>query len=169
MDVLQTIKGGEARRLTMQEFQQRVLKPLVPKWKQEAKEDPDTFQSGIYLVWDNATVHKAGDVFKGTGLKFKVLPVPPRSHDFNKVVEHVLNTLKAAANNYFNDHPEIRDVEEIKKHFERLFFEVIKRSSVRKDIASLRKTYDIVARSVKRGGVAGGWPPKKYRYVADLN
>jgi len=153
----------------MQEFQERVLKPLVPKWKQLAKEDPDTFQSGIYLVWDNAPVHKAGDVFKGTGLKFTVLPVPPRSHDFNKVVEHVINILKAEANKYFNDHPEIRDVEEIKKHFEMLFLEVIKRPSVRKDIASLRKTYDIVACSKKRGGVAGGWPSKKYSFAADLN
>jgi len=131
--------------------------------KEAMKEHPDTFQSGVYLVWDNAKCHKVGDVFTGAGIKSTVLHVPPRSPEFNKVVEHVMNTLKAAANKYFNDHPEIQQIEDVKKHFRDLFFRVIDKRGVQKDIRSMRATYGIIARSVEHGGVAGGYPPKKYR------
>lgn len=138
----------------------------MPKLKRTMEQHPGTFQSGVHLMWDNANCHKVGDIFTGESMKFTVLPVPPRSPEFNKVVEHAINMLKAEANKYFHDHPEIPHIQYIKEHFRDLFFRVVKKTSVQRDIRSMRATYDIFARSVEHGGVAGGYPPKQYKYVA---
>ena len=153
----------KAVRITASEFQERVLQPLIPKWKALVKEYPSIYRDGVYLSWDRATYHQEGTVLKNTGLKFKRLPVPAQSHDIHKVIEHAINTVKAAARKWFVDHPEVQTMEGIKREFKRLFFEVLTREGIRKDIRSLRYTYRAINYGPKAGGTAGDWPAKKYR------
>lgn len=150
--------------MTAEEFQERVLKPLRSKWLSLSRKYPEIYANGVYLVLDNAKWHKAGSALQGiTGVKVHTLSIPPQSHDFDQVIEHAINTLKSAADKYFSDHPEISKIADVKAAFEKLFYETVTRDAVRKDVDSLKATYDIVNRSVERGGTAGGWPPKKYR------
>lgn len=155
--------------MSADEFQQQVLTPLIPKWRALAADNPDIYQNGVFISMDNATYHKA-DVLKDVkGLKCTLLPVPPQSHDIQKVVEHAINTLKAAADDYFNDHPEISKIDDIKAAFEMLFKTHITAESVQKDIRSLPGTYRTISRGLAYGGTEGDWPPKRYRCVAVPN
>lgn len=133
-------------------------------WQSLAKKYPEVYANGMWLSWDNATWHKAGGALGNMrGLKVHWLPLPSQSHDMHKVIEHAINTLKAAARKYFNDHPEIRKADDVKAAFEKLFYKVVTAAAVRKDIKSLKSTYRVINRSVEKGGTAGDWPPKRYR------
>lgn len=144
-----------------------MLQPLRSKLLSLSRRFPETYANGVYLSLDNATWHKEASTLQGIrGLRVHQLPLPPQSHDFHKVIEHAINTLKSAADKYFSDHPEISKIEDVKAAFEKLFYEVVTRDAVSKDVESLKATYGVVNRSVQRGGTAGGWPPKRYRCVA---
>lgn len=141
-----------------------MLQPLIPKWRRLAETHPEIYKDGVWVSWDNAKFHKEGGVLnRARGLRWHRLPCPALSHDMHKVVEHAINTLKAAANKWANDHPEVRDQQGVQEAFKRLFFERVSLEGVRKDIMSLRSTYRVIARGRAAGGVAGGWPAKRYR------
>lgn len=151
--------------MTADEFQQQCLQPLIPKWRRLIKQHPAIYQDGVYVSWDRAKWHKPGRVLADArDIKFKQMPVPPQSHDIHKVIEHAINTFKAAFRKHLIDHPEIQRLEEIKAAAEKTFFKAVTRDGVRKDIRSLPATFRAINRSVKSGGTEGGWALKGLRY-----
>lgn len=160
---MQTAKGGEAKRVTTQEFQEVVLPALMEELKAENKAHPGYYGPVICISWDKAKWHVAGPALKLRGTRFQFLPVPTQGHDFNRVVEHAINTLKRAARKYFRDHPEVTKIAEMKAAVYKLFKQVVTADSVRKDIQGLHAMYHVINASNAKGGTEGGWPPKKYR------
>ena len=153
-----------ARRVTCAEMQDKVLAPLIPKWRELAREHPNIYKGGVHISWDKAPWHRRHNVLdECKDLKFNFLPVPTLGSDFNRVIEHVINDVKSAATAFFNDHPEICKMQDIMHNFKRMFFEHVKAQGVRRDIKALPLLYDKVANPKKKGGVEGGWPPKKFR------
>lgn len=160
---MQTVKGKEARGLTAAEWRARVLAPIITKMKNLKRKYPKYYRKGLHISFDNARYHSPGQLLNGKRFVVRRLPLAPRSPDIHKVPEHAINTLKSAANKYFYDHPEFKKMEDILPEFEQLFFRVVTAEAVRKDVASLRATYNHIRKSVRAGGVAGGVPPKSLR------
>lgn len=132
-----------------------MLAPVLDDVARFAKEDPKLYKKGAAVSWDNAQWHSAGELLSSARVPVQRLLLPPYSSDMHQVVEHAINAVKAAATKWFNDHPEVQSLDEIKKQFEKLFYTAVKVSGVRKDILSLRETYRITNRSRKLGGGRG--------------
>lgn len=139
---------------------------MPAQWRALARRFPKVYKHGVIVSWDNAKWHKPGNLLQIKGLPVRRLPLAALSHDLHKVVEHAINTHKATARKWFRDHPEVQNIDDIKREFERLWYEVVTAEAVAKDVATLHSTYLHVARSRARGGVAGDWPAKKYRWVS---
>ena len=90
-------------------------------------------------------------------------PLPARSPDMHKVIEHVFGTLEGAMQRELHINPKLSSAKQYKAVLERLFWSVITAESVRKDISSLKGTYDAIRKSRDEGGVEGGWPASMYR------
>lgn len=79
------------------------------------------------------------------------------------MVEHANTLLKSEFNKWMMDLPTAVNVEDIKAAFVRTFCVKFMRDGVRKDIESLRKTYEVIYRSAKAGGTEADWAPAQLR------
>lgn len=84
------------------------------------------------------------------------VPLPPRSPDMHKVIEHIFGHLTTQMNASLAKDDQLKGVAKYKAELERLFH-AYPTKSVKKDVLSLPKTY---AEIVK---VQGDWPPSKFR------
>ena len=113
--------------------------------------------------FDNAPIHDMS-LLETIGIQgTDRAPLPARSPDMHKVIEHVFGTLEGAMQRELHADPGLCTAEQYKKVLVRLFNENITAESVRKDISSLKGTYDMIRKCRDAGGVEGGWPPSKYR------
>ena len=157
---MQTLKKQAAKGPTAKEFlnvMRRFTRQAEKVNREHGLEDP------LYS-FDNASIHDVALLseemdFDGNDR----VPLPPRSPDMHKVIEHVFGTLEGAMQKKLHDNPGLCTAEQYKKVLEKLFRKVITADSVRKDIKSLKGTYDMIRKCRDAGGVEGGWPPSKYR------
>ena len=156
---MQTLKKQAARGPTAREFTDvmKVVKRKAEKINREAGLGPPVYS------FDNAPIHDMAllEVIGITGNDRA--PLPARSPDMHKVIEHVFGTLEGAMQNLLHEDPSLSTAPQYKAALVKLFRSVITAESVQKDIRSLRSTYDIIHKSRDAGGVEGGWPPSRYR------
>lgn len=108
--------------------------------------------------YDNWSGHKAASQKLGLveGDEQRA-PVPPRSHDIHKVIEHCFNTTAYKFGNKLWLAVREDEVEVYKKIVEDIMFHEISVESVQKDVVSLKATYsDIVSKH-------GNWADKNNR------
>lgn len=147
---------------------------LVEQTVQELKKDQrwtDKFGTDTQHLYsyDNATVHTSADLGR-VGIDAALypegqrLPLPAKSPDMHKVVEHVHANLasKFRAWHYANASEDLTMLD-YRAHMERLFLAEITAQSIAKDVATLHKTYDAIRLPVNQGGVYGGWPASGLR------
>lgn len=90
-------------------------------------------------------------------------PQPARSPDFNRPVEHFHHSLKREFRELLITFPGPRTLDGYWKLLYRAFNSCYKKDSVMKDVLGLPKLWKCVASSDPKQGVAGSWPPAKYR------
>lgn len=106
--------------------------------------------------FDNWSGHKQAaealhlDVKEGTRA-----PLPPKSPDMHKVIEHVFNTVQNEFGKRLWMHPGEHDMSTYLAVLEDILFNFITVESVRKDIDSLPKTYEHIMTPVASGGRGG--------------
>lgn len=124
------------------------LVPLLPQGQQP-----------IYS-FDNDSIHTAAVAqLRAAGILTDTnrAPLPARSPDMHKVVEHVMAHMARGMQELLTMAPEGADVEWYKEKLEEWFYEHISAESIAADVASLKETYQQVVK------VLGSWPAKKYR------
>jgi hypothetical protein len=91
-------------------------------------------------------------------------PVPAKSPDFQKVIEHVFGIMSNRFQDklYSTDYEELHKAADYKRCVESMFYHELTKNSVQKVGASLKDLYAVVMKPESEGGVAGGWPPDKY-------
>lgn len=156
---MQTLKQQAAKGPTAQEFTD-----VMKGFKKRAEDINRKHDLGdpVYS-FDNARIHDMS-LLETIGIDGSDrAPLPARSPDMHKVIEHVFGTLEGAMQRELHDRPDLCTAEQYKATLERLFRSLITAQSVRKDISSLKDTYDVIRKSRDEGGVEGGWPPSMYR------
>ncbi len=112
---------------------------------------------------DNATWHKHAKLEEiGIG-PADLMPLPPNSPDMHKVIEHVVNNTCTNFFNYLLDHPDVTSLQGVKDAFIQAFYTGNRVASIRADVDSLLKTYDVIHRKKTNGGTEGDWPSAKFR------
>ena len=151
---MQTKKGAAARGPTAEEFLH-----VMEYFKEKAlavKSDPRFKHSfnqraGLHFSYDNPPIHRnlpLQDVVR--------VPLPPRSPDMHKVIEHKFGILTRQMNASLAKDDQLKGVAKYKAELERLFHS-ISAESVHKDVLSLESTYSEILK------VQGNWPPAKFR------
>lgn len=108
--------------------------------------------------FDNPPIHQKA-VLARAGIKPEQrVPLPPRSPDMHKVIEHCFGILSRAMNTSLLCNSHIKSIGQYRAEIERLFYSCITPESVQADVKSLSATYDCIA-----GSAQGGWPPAKLR------
>lgn len=156
---MQTLKRQAAKGPTGQEF-----KDVMRRFKKTAEEINEEHGLGepVYS-FDNAPIHDM-TLLESIGIDGSDrAPLPARSPDMHKVIEHVFGTLEGAMQQELHDDPGLCTAKQYKAVLQRLFKSKITAESVRKDIKSLAGTYNVIRKSRDEGGVEGGWPPSRYR------
>ena len=80
------------------------------------------------------------------------VPLPPRSHDMHRVIEHCINALKAAFQQWLYTHPAPRSVAEYRAALEKIFFTQITAESIAKDVRGLPALFRVIASKQFNGG-----------------
>ena len=151
---MQTKKGVAARGPTAEEFL-HVMEYFQEKAK-AVTSDPEFKQSfnqraNLKFSYDNPPIHR--------NLPLPCIdrvPLPPRSPDMHKVIEHIFGILTGKMNESLARDAQLKGVVKYKAELERLFFSISPKS-VNKDVLSLPSTYkEIVA-------AQGDWPPRNFR------
>lgn len=113
--------------------------------------------------FDNATIHDM-EVLEEVGITWENrVPLPPRSPDMHKVIEHVFGTLEGAMQEALHEDHSLTRGREYAALLRTLFKQRITALSIQKDIRSLYPLYDMLHKSKAEGGVEGDWPPAKFR------
>ena len=90
-------------------------------------------------------------------------PQPSRSPDFNRPVEHFHHSVKRRFRELLITFPGPRDVWGYYKLLYKAFTSCYKPDSVMRDVKKLPALWKCVASSEAEQGVAGDWPPAKFR------
>lgn len=156
---MQTLKRQAAKGPTGREFLDvmRVFKRGAEAINLQAKLDEPIYSFDNAPIHDMALLETIG--IEGTDRA----PLPARSPDMHKVIEHVFGTLEGAMQKALHADPSLCTAKQYKTLLLKLFKSNITATSVRKDIKSLKSTYDVIRKSRDEGGVEGGWPPSQYR------
>ena len=83
-------------------------------------------------------------------------PLPPRSHDMHRVVEHCINHLKATFQQWLYAHNAERTMAEYRSALEEIFYTQIKAESIAKDVRGLPALF----RNIASKKYNGGWTTK---------
>lgn len=155
--VLQTKSGNKAQGITSAEFTEIMGKLKETLETQESKSKLRRRERWLYS-YDNDKVHKGADLSEAGILPQDRFDLPPCSSDMHKAVEHVHAWLQAKMQLWLEEQQDQRLTADVcKSELERLFFQVLKPSSIAADVASLKDTYQAII------DADGGYPPKKYR------
>lgn len=116
--------------------------------------------------FDNASIHNM-ELLEELGITAgddgNRVPLPAKSPDMHKVIEHVFAILEGAMQKLLHEDPSLTKGRQYAAALRQLFRSVITQQSVEKDIRSLMPLYKMLLRSRGRGGVEGDWPPAKFR------
>ena len=154
--------GAVAKGPTCEEFED-VMSIINAKAKLVVVNNPGVFGIGgssrpPLFSFDNPPIHQKA-MLSRAGIKAdQRVPLPPRSPDMHKVIEHCFGILSRAMNTSLLTNPAIKSVEQYKAEIERLFYSCITRESIQADVMSLVETYSSIA-----GPAEGGWPPARLR------
>jgi hypothetical protein len=166
---LQTKQDKAAKGITAEEWK-KVMEHIQEKADSIAQTLPGTFdlndpnKQPIYS-YDHAPWHDSTKIAEVGILEEQLMPVPPRSPDFQKAIEHIFGTMQEAfyKHLYKCTYQEFHTIDQYKNWLHSWFMNNIKASSVQRDVNSLKALYQIVKRKKNRGGLEGGFPSKKYR------
>jgi hypothetical protein len=161
--VLQTKRGKKARSLTEAEYV-AVMKYFVAVVQLVYNLHGNEFPHGSpvwacdHAPWHSKSAHAQIGLTVG-----QRLPVPPRSPDFQKPIEHCFGVMSKKFQNvlYSTDYNDLHTVGQYKACLKGIFQSLTK-EHIRKDVASLKQLYKVVMKSRATGGVEGDWPPSKY-------
>ena len=155
---MQTKKGTVARAPTTDEFL-HVMEYFKEKAMEVKTKFPHIFskRGPLRFSFDNPPIHNTCPLSTiGIEPEHRA-PLPPRSPDMHKVIEHIFGTLTNAMNESLASDPELKGVTKYKEKLEELFMHRITPNSVSKDVKSLKSTYDEIIR------LGGDWPSAKFR------
>lgn len=95
--------------------------------------------------WDNDKIHKGADLVK-VGFKEKDrFYLPELSSDMHKVVEHVHGWLQREMQRWLmTQEKRTLTIANCQQQLEHLFYNVLKKESIQKDVLSLADTYEAV-------------------------
>jgi hypothetical protein len=166
---MQTKRGYQARSITegeftdiMQHFKNCADLAVILK--------PELFgeQQPIY-AFDHAPWHMSAvknNKLSAIGITAaQLLPVPPRSPDFQKVIEHVFGfmTQQFQQKLYSTAYDDLHTAAQYRNYVkDELFMQKVTKDQINKDVRSLKQLYKVVKSSIEEGGVAGGWPAEKF-------
>jgi hypothetical protein len=137
------------------------------KQKAEAVEHlhPDIFELGgpLYAL-DHAPWHDSADLGPLGITPDDLLPVPRRSPDFQKVIEHVFGWMhkKFQQKLYTTQFDDMHTAIQYRNYVIFLFAHELTKEHIQNDVDTLKDLYNIVLKSKSEGGCAGGWPPQQY-------
>ena len=154
--------GAVAKGPTCEEFED-VMGVVNVKAKQVAGKHPKTFGSDDcprppLFSFDNPPIHQKAMPSRAGIKADQRVPLPPRSPDMHKVIEHCFGILSRAMNTKLLEDSSIKSIEQYKTEIESLFYSRITRESIQADVKSLVNTYTHIA-----GEGQGGWPPSDLR------
>ena len=148
---MQTKAGGEAKTFCAEELWDVVVEDFMPKANKvmdEACKGDKQKRARMYPLYslDNARVHT--DIKRD--FEDEMAPLPPRSPDMHKVIEHIWNTIS-----YDLKYRQLPSLSVINKEdrfslefwsklVEAVAYEKITVESIREDIDSLAKTYQYI-------------------------
>jgi hypothetical protein len=116
---------------------------------------------GPLYSFDGASAHWSVEALEELGVTVDLLlPLPAKSPDMHKVIEHVFGRMKPKLRDWLYHHPAKRTLEEYMAQVVRLFWEnaeVAGQETIDGDVASLHATYEKVVEC------RGGEIPKQYR------
>ena len=133
-------KAKYARGPTQREFQvvmKHFLKEAEKKAHQHVLEHPNSpLEQGFIWSYDNPRIHDA-DLSELGITEDNRAPLPPRSGDMHKVIEHVHARLCRAMGEWVARNPNVTSRPAMMRKFQDMFFDVITPASVSADVASL--------------------------------
>ena len=155
---MQTQKGAVAKAPTKEEFL-HVMQDFKGKAAEVKSKFPHVFakRAPLRFSFDNPPIHNKCPLQQIGIEPGHRAPLPPRSPDMHKVLEHIFGTLTRAMNESLARDPHLKGVAKYKEELERLFMEKVTAVSVNKDVLSLRSTYEKIIE------LEGDWPPAKFR------
>ena len=154
--------GSVAKGPTCEEFED-VMIVVNAKAKQVAERNPKVFGSERssrlpLFSFDNPPIHQKANLSRADVKAEQRVPLPPRSPDMHKVIEHCFGILSRAMNEKLLEDSSIKSIDQYKAVIESLFYSCITQESIQADVVSLVDTYKYIARKS-----AGGWPPYRLR------
>ena len=116
--------------------------------------------------FDHASIHNM-EMLEQLGITSGVdgnrVPLPARSPDMHKVIEHVFGILEGGMQALLHDDPSLTKGAQYAAALRNLFRAIITQQSIEKDVRSLMPLYGLLHKSKNAGGVEGDWPPAKFR------
>ena len=154
--------GAVAKGPTCEEFED-VMGIVNSKAKLVALKNPGIFGSEEsprppLFSFDNPPIHQNAMLSRAGIKPAQRVPLPPRSPDMHKVIEHCFGRLTREMNTSLLSNPSIKSIEQYKAEIERLFYSKITRESIQAGVVSLVDTYTYI-----KGPAQGGWPPSGLR------
>lgn len=152
--------GAVAKGPTSEEFED-VMSAINEKAGEVMMENPEVFnaEKPPLFSFDNPKIHEVADLSRaGISRQAQRVPLPPRSPDMHKVIEHCFGILSRAMNTSLMNDPSINSIQAYKAEIVRLFHTCITPQSIQADVASLIETYSYIAKQAD-----GGWPPANLR------
>ena len=152
-------EGALAKGPTSEEFED-VMTLINAKALHVANQHPEVFSEGKGPLYsfDNPPIHQAADLARAGILPQQRVPLPPRSPDMHKCIEHIFGILTRNLNTSLLRNPLINNLQMYKEEIERLFYSSITKQGVQADVQSLLETYRSIA-----GPSNGGWPRASLR------
>lgn len=136
------------------------MRDFMAKAQEVAANHKQVFSAerGPVFSFDNAPIHQGAALLKELQLDgAKRASLPPSSPDMHKCIEHVFGTLTRAMAKSIRSNMNLSTAAAYKAEIVRLFYSVITPSSVQKDVASLKATYEEIKK------VEGDWPEQRFR------
>lgn len=152
---LQRLDGMPAKRTTKDEWVD-VMTNILNARKARVEDKKSAYKAAKkpLLTIDNAAWYKIK--YEDLGFDMEKLPLPARSPDIHKFVEHAVANLENTMTEWERDHPNVTDPEELWAQLERLFY-ATSGESVAADIRGMRHTLAAIIEA------KGNWPAAKYR------
>ena len=154
--------GALAKGPTSEEFED-VMHIINEKAIQVVQRHPRVFGKGgsrePLFSFDDPPIHQTADLSRAGIKRSQRVPLPARSPDMHKVIEHCFGIVSRAMNKSLLRNSSIRSIEDYKAELQRLFFTCITQEGIAKDVDSLVHTYQSIASK----DIEGSWPPKELR------
>jgi hypothetical protein len=122
---------------------------IMKKFREKAEERGNRLhlQRGEHWLysWDNDKIHKGADLAQMGINKKHRFPLPELSSDMHKVVEHVHAWLDFHMQRWLlKQNRATITIDACKQQLEHLFYNVLTKESIQKDVRSLAQTYEAI-------------------------